>query len=323
MHYNNKVLGMFENLKNGLKTANAVRKLVFADKGLFAYPIITALAAIILGIIMFVILIFLFITSVLVNWSGAAQIVLVLIILYLYYLAVFFIETYLTAAMLISFREYAKGKNSKISFNESINRTKPYLKLLFEWAVFYTIIATIIRIIEGLINRAMGRGLSGAVISSVISGAMNLAFAAAIAFSLPVILDEKKGPIDTIKLSAKFIISNFGETFGGLIFTELFQILFAVIGIISIIGGVLLFGSSVILGVILVAIGFIVIVTGVVLRYVLFNCFKLIIYDYKTRKVLPKGFDKQLIDNSIKKKQGNKPGGINPLSFGMGQQGGL
>lgn len=319
---------MFENIVNGFKTANATRKLVFGDKELFAYPVASVILSIIFAALILGSLFFMLLIGALSGLSGAALVVIVIIVLYLLYLVVFFIGTYFTMAMLIAFREYAKGTKQKISFSESLRRTAPYLKLIIEWSLFYTAIATLLHIIEGAINRLGGRyGISGFIVSRLITGAMNLALAAAVAFSLPVIIDEKTGPITTIKTSTKFIISNFGETFGGLIFTEIFGILIAIVGVVFIIAGAYVFfatGAVVAVAAILAIIGVILVIFGVVLRYVLFNCFKLILYDYKTRKTMPKGFDSKLLDSSVKKKsKGNKPSGINPLSFGMGQQGGL
>ena len=184
--------------------------------------------------------------------------------------------------MLIAFRQYTSGK--RISFGSALGMTGPYTKLILEWAIFYTIIVTIIQMVEGAIRAALSRyGIGGSIISGVLTGGISLGLAAATAFALPVIIDEKKGPIDTIKSSVSFIMKNFGDTFGGLVFAEIFQIVFLLIGIGLIILGVLTLGIFV-LGVALVVIGVLVIIAGVLLRYVLFNCFKLIVYDYKTRR---------------------------------------
>jgi hypothetical protein len=214
-----------------------------------------------------------------------------------------------------------------------LGRTSQYAKLILEWAIFYTIVATLIHIIEGAIRGALSRyGFSGNIISSMITGGLNLGFAIAVAFSLPVILDEKKGPIETIKLSTSFIMKNFGDTFGGLLFSEIFQIVFVLMGLGLIFIGILPYllgaGASsglVAVSIVLVVLGVLSIIVGSLLRYVLFNCFKLIVYDYKTKKKLPKGFDAKLIDGSIKKrnKPSNKrPFGVLPVELGS-QQGNI
>ena len=316
---------VFENfingLKNGFKVANATRKLVFKDKSLFMYPILAAVIAIVAAIVIIVAAFGLYVAAHLQvqHGAGIAVFIITLIILYI---VVFFTSTYLTIAMLIAFREYTSGKS--ITMGDALGRTRPYMKLILEWAIFYTVIATIIQIIEGAIRAAFSRyGIGGNIISGVLTGGLSLGLAAVTAFALPVIIDEKKGPIETIKLSASFIMKNFGDTFGGLLFAEIFQIVFLLIGLGLIFLGILVFGVPA-LGIALVVLGFLVITAGVLLRYVLFNCFKMIVYDYKTRKKLPKGFDAKLIDGSVKRKgkqSGGNPFSINPLgSFGGQQQ---
>ena len=312
--------GFISGLKNGFKVANATRKLVFKDKQLFMYPILAAIIAIVAAIAI--------ITGALGVYFGTglhaqhnAAIAMFIITLIILYIVVFFTSTYLTIAMLIAFREYTGGK--RITIGDALGRARPYTKLIVEWTIFYTIIATIIQIIEGAIRSALSRyGIGGNVVSGVLTGSISLGLAAATAFALPVIIDEKKGPIETIKLSVGFIMKNFGDTFGGLVFAEIFQIVFLLIGLGLIVLGLFAFGILT-LAIALVVLGVLVIIAGVLLRYVLFNCFKLIVYDYKTRKKLPKGFDPKLIDGSIKRKgkpSGRNPFSINPLESFGGQQ---
>ncbi|MGI0100440.1 MAG: hypothetical protein ACREBH_01835 [Candidatus Micrarchaeaceae archaeon] len=314
---------MFDNfingIKNGFRVANATRKIVFKDKGLFIYPVTSAVVGIVAAILIIAVLIGFYLIGI-ISGSGATVIISIIIMLFVLYFAVFFISTYFTMAMLIAFREFANGK--RISMGEALGRTSQYSMLIVKWALFYTIIATIINIIEGIISAALSRyGIGGRIISGIITGGANIALAAAVAFALPVILDEKKGPIDTIKASTSFIMKNFGDTFGGLVFTEVISIVALLIGLALIFIGII--SGIAVISIILAVLGFLVIIAGVLLRYVLFNCFKLIVYDYKTRKTLPKGFDAKLIDGSIKRKRKPQGGsGINPVGFfGTGQQG--
>ena len=314
---------MFDNfingIKNGFRVANATRKLVFNDKSLFMYPIIAIIISIIAAIAILGIGIGLFIIGQF-GQNGLAIVSFIIILIFLYFV-VFFISTYFTIAMLIAFRSYTQGK--RISMSEALNRTSPYAKLILEWSIFYTIIATAIRIIEGAIRSIFRYG--GNIISGIITGGISLGLAAAVAFALPVIIDEKKGPIDTMKISTGFIMKNFGDTFGGLVFAEIFQIVLTLVGLGIIFLGVLPYitgagtvGSfTIALSIVLIVLGVITIISGVLLRYVLFNCFKLIVYDYKTRKKLPKGFDAKLIDSSIKRKNRppNQPSGIVPTGI--------
>ena len=90
-------------------------------------------------------------------------------------------------------------------------------------------------------------------------------------FAIPVIIDNKVGPIDAIKTSAKFIFKNFGKTFGGFAYADVYSILIILAGIALIIGGVVLATSVLALGVIIGVLGFGVFVFGILFSYVIGN----------------------------------------------------
>jgi membrane-anchored glycerophosphoryl diester phosphodiesterase (GDPDase) len=320
---------LIANIKNGFRVANATRKLVFSDKELFAYPIIAALISIVIAALVLGLIVAGYLAGTLARLTNAELALIVIVALVVLYFLAFYVTSFFTVAMLLAFREHAKGK--RLSMGDALRRTVPYSKLILEWSAFYTTVITIINIIEGAIRAMLSRyGVVGNVISGLMTGGINLALAAAVAFSLPVIIDEKKGPVATIKSSISFIMRNFGDTFGGLLFAEIFQIVLMLVGLGLIVLGILPFfvgsgsapvGGIVALSVILIALGAIVIIAGVLLRYVLFNCFKLIVYDYKTRGTLPKGFNAKLIESGVKRKNSQKGGkfGINAFGIGTGQ----
>ncbi len=384
---------MFENLindlKNGFITANATRKLVLGDSQLFIYPIlaivVSLLLIIALGSVGFAATLLAYgglhssgnltinigsnftynsthnatnATTAASNNSSHGILIIFILSIFVIYVLVFFVVIYFTAAMLIAFREYANGK--KITVMEALKRTAPYARLLLEWAIFISTIKAIIEIINIIVESALRRyGFIGNIIARVLFSVENLALAIIGLFALPVILDEKTGPLDTMKTSAKFIIKNFGETFSGFVYSEIVQYILIAIGEIFIVaafltvfaglpgglaasavelliiavvclvviaisttsvGAIIVFIAFLVAStifhvpsiggfvVLLVGIGTTIILLGHLVKYVLFNCFKLVVYDYKTRNVLPKGFDAKLIDDSIKGKNRPKPG---------------
>ncbi len=310
------------NIKNGFRVANATRKLVFSDKQLFIYPIIATLISIAIAVLVLGALLAAYIAGSFAGLTTGELAFVVLIVFIILYFLTFVVTTFFTVAMLLAFREH--GKKNRISISDALTKTEPYTKLIIEWSAFYTIIVTIIHLIESAIRSLLSRyGVVGNVISGLFTGGLNLGLAAAVAFSLPVIIDEKKGPVATMKSSINFIMKNFGDTFGGLLFAEIFQIVFLLFGLGLIFLGIIAMSATnvALLGIVLALVGVVVIIAGVLLRYVLFNCFKLIVYDYKTRGTLPKGFDAKLIDNSINRKNNPKGGkfGVSTLGVGTGE----
>ncbi len=278
------MVSVFENLKAGWRLGRETRKLIMADRQLFIYPVISA----IIGIVLFALLV---VSWVFINATTPFQI----LTLFLFYVASYFTSTYVIIAMLIAFRSHSQG--NRISMGEAFSQANQYWKLVLEWAIFDAIITTIIRVIE---SRFRFDFITRLIIGSVVA----FAFSVATFFVVPVIIDEKVGPIKAIKTSTKFIIDNFGKTFGGFIYTDIYTLAFILGGIaVMVLGFVVLSSSLLIPGIVVMAAGFLLFIFGMIFNYVLGNTLKLIIYDYMTdRGKLPKGWDKGMIDDALKRK---------------------
>lgn len=334
----------FTNFFNGIGTANEVRKLVLKDKRLLVYPVVMAIVAGLLAIIIGFVSIVTTgeLAAVASSTNSNAALIPIVITAFVIYVVVYFVASYFTTAMLIAFRSFTKGK--QMSFNDALGHANSYISLLLQWAVFFAVITVIVDLIEAAIRAALRRyGIAGNFISSMITGIASMALGLVAMFSMPVIIDNRTGPVATIKASGKFIIKNFGQTFGGLIYSDIVQYLMSAVGAVLIFAGFLLSPLSAGFGVIgllmafliilllsmsevgalivfagaiigalvapqamgfaavaLVAVAFAIITLGFLLKYVLFACFTLIIYDYKARGTVPKGFDKDLVDSAVK-----------------------
>lgn len=271
---------MFENFKAGWRLGRATRKLIMKDKKLFVYPLISGG----IGIALFVALLASFLVAV--NTSVGVWIVA----LVAYYILVYFFSTYTIMAMLIAFRSYGKGK--EISIREAFSQTRAYWKQILEWAIFEAIVTMIIRAIEQRFG-----GIAGAIIG-VTAG---LAMAAATFFAVPVILDKKVGPISAIRESVSFIFHNFGKTFGGMAYADLYIVALGLLGIAVMMAGAGVSTVSGIAGIAVAAVGFVILVFSMLFGYVISNTVRLIIYDYMANQAeLPEGWDRSLIEDAVK-----------------------
>ncbi len=277
---------MFERVRSGWHVASAIRKLVFKDKDLLLYPVISA-------IILFITTVAVFVPLVLFKEVTNTGFILAM---FLYYILVYFISSFVIASMLIAFRAYNSGK--RISVAESFSRASKYFVLLLEWAVFEAVVVMIIRVIEQRLGN-----VAGLLFNAVASLAMSIA----VVFAIPVIIDKKTGPVETIKESTTFIFNNFGKTFGGIIFSDLYSLLFIVSGFVLIIVSTVAMMASLILGAVVLLAGVLLIVFGFMLDYTLSNLFKFVIYDAMNGGKLPEGITKDMIDASIRTKQQKKP----------------
>ncbi|MDE1860342.1 MAG: hypothetical protein KGH72_01345 [Candidatus Micrarchaeota archaeon] len=277
---------MFENVIAGWKLAASIRKLVFKDRGLFIYPIVSGLVIFVETIL--ILIPFLFLS----NNNSIAFIVG----LFIYYVIIYFTSIFIVVSMLLAFKSFEKGK--KIGFFEALGQTASgYALVILEWAVFEAIVTMVIKALES-------RGRGGINLTALLAGlGISIAMSVIQVFAIPVIIEKKTGPIATIKESVGFITRNFGQTFGGLLFTDLYSILFIVAGIVVIIlaiGLIVLTGSFILMAIVGIM-GLLLIVYGAMLNYMLANVYKLILYDSATGGKLPEGITKEMVQSGIKK----------------------
>lgn len=281
---------MFENIKAGWKIASQTRKSILKDKGLFIYPILSAIIVIIEALVIFGTLFFL---------SGTTGSSLWYIVgLFLLYLVSAFTSTYMLMALMVAYRSFEKGK--KMGIREAMSSISSYTMVIFEWALFTAIVLTLLRMLE-----SRTRGVSRLVISALGGAAISLATL----FAVPIILDEKTGPIKTIETSVSFIAKNFGSTIGGILCSDLYGLAFILLGFVMIIVAIVagITTSIFAVAVILLAIAIGLIIFGAVMSTITANIFKLVLYDYTKTGELPEGFDKELMKSAIKQKGASQP----------------
>jgi hypothetical protein len=260
--------------------------LIFNDKGLLLYPVTGGILALLLALALFLPLLFALSTS---------SIFIIAAVIIFGFLSTF-VSVYFLVALLIAFRHYSTTKK-KISMADALSKASQYWVQILEWAVFYTIIITILRAIESRIQ-GIGRLLVGAI------GSMALSLA--IMFVVPSIIDNNTGPIKSIENSIKIITKNFGSTFGGIIYSDLYALLFIIPGVLLFVVGIAALTASTISGAVIMVLGIVIAVFGMMLNYVTSNTFLFILYDYVQTGKLPEGFTKDMMDNAIRKKTKSK-----------------
>ncbi len=275
---------MFSNVGTGWEIGKATRNLVFKDKRLIVFPFLATVA-----VIAEMIAIFLPSTAFLMTYSNPFY--YFILVLLLFYFVVTFTSTYITIAMFISFRAFSNGQ--KIGFIDTFKRVKPYIKLIVEWSLFYSIVIVGIRLLESRF-----KGIASLIFGAIVS----FTIALATLFVAPVILDKKLGPIKALKESSAFILKNFGKTFGGIAYTELYGFGIILIGVVIAIIGLVSIYLNLIIAIAIILAGIGIAVIGGMIMAMLSNILRLIIYDFLTYGTLPNGFTSDMLRDVVKQK---------------------
>ncbi|HKJ96980.1 MAG TPA: DUF6159 family protein [Thermoplasmataceae archaeon] len=272
----------FTGLKAGWSLAKSVRALVSGDRSLLIYPVISGIIGVVLFGLTFLGSLFIPIDFP-VHWK-------IIVGVAISYVVTGFVSTYFLVAMLISFKSYEAG--DRIGMGEALARTRPYTVRILEWAIFYTILVMILRAIESRF-----RGIS----QIVVAGVGSLGITIATFFAVPAILEKKVGPIDAVKESLGTIRRTVGPVFGGVVYIDLYTLIFTLGGmLLALAGGI--FMPNLVLKVILIGTGVAIMVLGMVLNFTYFNILKLLLYDYFNGEKLPEGIDETLVQQAIKRR---------------------
>ena len=285
-------------MKAGWRMAKTVRHSVARNRGIFYYPIISGIVSVAVFIAIFVSLFVAIPLS-----SGGDTILFYLGSLFLAYILIAFISTYILLSMLIAYRAFNSG--NPVTIRNSLGKAWEYRLQALEWSVFYSVLIMILRIIESRM-----RGIGGMVIG--VMGSLMITIATF--FAVPSILDNRSGPIKAIEQSVSTIRKNFGETFGGVAYVDLYTLMFTLSGVIIFILGLVVLSS--ILPLIFVAsivvVGLILIALGLIFNFTYMNVLKLVLFDYINGRGLPQGFNEADINAAIKRRGS---GGISGSNF--------
>ena len=275
-------------MKAGWRLAKTVRKSVARDRTIFLYPILSGIVSVAVFILIFVSLFIALPAS-----SGGYTILFYMGFLFLAYIIMAFISTYILLSMLIAYRAFNSG--NPVTIRNSLRKAWRYAPQALEWSLFYSVLIMILRIIESRI-----RGIGGILIGA--TGSFMIAVATF--FVVPSILDNKSGPIRAIEQSVSTIRKNFGETFGGVAYVDLYTLGFTLGGFIIFVIGLMVIPSTVpsIFVAVLIIVGLMLIALGIIFNFTYMNVLKLVLFDYINGRGLPEGFNEADINAAIKRR---------------------
>ncbi len=221
-----------------------------------------------------------------------------IVALIIFYVVSSFTSAYVLMALFIAFKSYTSG--TKMSMGEAFRKTSGYSRLLLEWAIFYSIIIFLLRILESRL-----RGVGAAVVGIVAGTALSIG----VMFAMPVIYEQRVGPIQAMKTSAKTFVGHFGSSVGGIAYSDLYGLMFILVGFLIFIVFMLLGGflSSLLLIVVGLVMLLLFVILGATIASTTSNVFRLLLYDYASGKGLPSWLDENLVMKAVRYNKGRAP----------------
>ena len=186
-----------------------------------------------------------------------------IILLVLLYISVYFITIFFNSALIAAALERLRGGDPNISSGMAV--AMKHIPQILGWAIISASVGLILQILRSRQNNFLGR-----IVIDLIGGA----WAFMTFFVVPVLVNEGKSPIGSIKRSAGMVRETWGRqitaSFG-------FQLVYLIAGVIAILPALLFFAIFPILGII---VGVITISIAIGVVGALEGIFKAALYEY-------------------------------------------
>lgn len=271
-------MGFFDRLSASIQLIKESWGILKKDKELMLYPFVSAVISIILLLVIFV--------PVVLAGAGAGTIFVSFIVFY--FLAAI-VGTFFTAGLIGSANMRLNGKNPR--FSDGIKIASKNFPKILGWAILN---ATV-----GLILRTIAEGDN--IIAKIISYIIAFAWSMLTLFTIPVLLFENKGVFSSVKRSGEIFKKTWGESVVGTFSIGALFVVGFLIGL-GLIFLALLSGIFVLFAVVFVLV-FIFWIVLYLITDALNGIYVTALYNYATKKKIPKGFSKEFIKNAFSQRK--------------------
>lgn len=279
---------MFERLTTGWSLAKQSLKVLRLDKELLVFPILSGIACL---LVLATFAIPLFLTGALENFTeeniGPTAKALGIATGFLYYFINYFIIIFFNSALVACAIIRLKGGDPVVS--DGIGAAMARLPQIAGWALVAATVGMILKAIESRSER----------VGQIVSSLLGMAWTIVTFFVVPVLVVEKKGPVEAVKRSTAIMKQTWGESLAANFGVGLITLLGMLAGFALIVPGGMLLQSSAWLGGVLIAAGILWILAVSLIASALNSILVAALYIYAAEGKPPEHFDSEMIHKAF------------------------
>jgi len=212
-------------------------------------------------------------------------------LLFLFYLANYFVIIFFNSAIISCAIIRMQGGDPTVG--DGLRMASARLPQILGWALLSATVGLVLRIIED----------KSEWVGKLVAGLLGMAWTIVSYLAVPVLVVEKKGPIEALKESAGMLKRTWGQQLVGNFGFGLIFFLLAIPGIILIvIGGTMAAGASAVLGGAVLVLGIIYFIILGLVQSALQTIFQAALYLYARSEEVPPGFDEAMLSGAIRQK---------------------
>jgi hypothetical protein len=210
---------MFERIMRSLELVKASWRILMEDKKLLVFPILSGIVTLL--VIATFVLPLIFTDG---AYSLATNSASGIILLFLFYLASYFVVIFFNVGLISCVHAKLNGKSMTVG--EGLSAAGHHIGAIFAWAVVAATVGLILHMIE---DRA---GFLGQIAASIVGGVWSLVTL----FVVPVLAFEDKGVFSAMKESVELFKKTWGESVVGTISITLIFAAIGIVGLLLLIG---------------------------------------------------------------------------------------
>lgn len=289
---------MFEAISRGFNLALSSWKVLYTDKKLIIFPIITGLTAI-LVLASFIVPIGVLAANGAFDWLKDEKEVpgwfwaAALGVMFLYYFVSYFVIIFFNAALVSCALQRFNGQEPTIV--GGLGAAAARLPQILGWSLVSATVGMLLKLIE----------MSHKEVGKFVSAILGTAWTILTYFVVPVLVVEKVGPFTAISRSVALLRQTWGEGLVGSFSLALFQFLLFLPGILLLIGGGALCAQApdihVSIGITVLVIGALYMLLAFAISAALDTIFLTALYQYAAFKQVPQGFEPSSIEGAFRK----------------------
>jgi hypothetical protein len=282
---------MFESIGRSIELVKTSWNILMENKKLLVFPVLSGLVMMVVILTFAIPLIFARIFTGLTNSVSVSF----LVVLFSFYVASYAVVIFFNTALITCVNAHLNDKDMSVS--EGLANASRHLPSILIWAIISATVGIILHIIE---RRA---GILGRIATSFIG----IAWSLATFFVVPILILENKGVVDSVKESVSLMKKTWGESIVGSGSIMLVFVAFGVVAFVGVLatlafGNMIVFGSAVVLFLILVVI-------LAVIAAAMQGIFVTALYSYARTGAIPPAFSRDLIQQAFAPKPAG-PGNI-------------
>jgi hypothetical protein len=212
------------------------------------------------------------------------------VLLFLFYFVLYFVVIFFNSAIVANAFTLMKGGTPR--FSDGIRIAFSRLPQIFGWAFISATVGVILRMIQERVGW----------LGKVLAGILGIAFSLVSFLVVPILVVEKKGPIESLKESTSLFKKTWGEQISGTLGFGLIFFLLSLPAIIFIPISISIFSDSFVTIIATISIVFLYLMALTLIQSTLQSIFQAALYLYAKDSQIPEGFQEESLAYAITRK---------------------